>query len=56
MRYPLFHYLGGLLWWIIIKFCKTDLQEEQGENNWARNVFFMIVIIIILSFIAIKFF
>jgi hypothetical protein len=56
MRFPLFHYLGGLLWWLFIKFCKTDLEDEQSEEKWSRNVFFMMIIIVVLMFISVKFF
>lgn len=56
MRYPLFHYLGGQLWWVFIKFCKTNLDEEQSEDKWARNIFFLIIIGVVVAFVSIKFF
>lgn len=40
MRYRALTDLGGFLWWLLIKFAKTDLEEEQTKNNWARNIFF----------------
>jgi hypothetical protein len=49
-------YLGGLLWWIFIKFCKTDLEAEQAEDKRIRNTLFTIVIGLIIGFIAVKFF
>lgn len=40
MRYKPLTDLGGFLWWIIVKFCKTELGEEQKQENWARNFTF----------------
>lgn len=56
MRFPFFHYLGGLLWWLIIKFCRTNLDQEQSDDKWIRNVLFTIFIIILLIFLSVKFF
>ncbi len=56
MRYPLLHYLGGFLWWLFIKFCKTDLETEQAEDKRIRNILFTIVIGLVISFIIVKFF
>ena len=56
MRYELLTDLGGFLWWLFIKFCKTDLKEEQSKDKWSRNIFFLIIIGLIISFIAVKFF
>jgi hypothetical protein len=55
MRYILLSDIGGLMYWTIFKFCKTDLKEEQSKNNWSRNIFiFIIAFILILSFYSIK--
>ena len=56
MRYPFLHYLGGFIWWILIKFCKTDLTIEQSEDNRIRNILFSLAIGIILGFITVKLF
>ncbi|CAC9972991.1 hypothetical protein FLAPXU55_00670 [Flavobacterium panici] len=56
MRYPLFHYLGGFLWWILIRFWNTKLENEQSDDKWSRNIFFLIVIGIFTAFITIRFF
>lgn len=56
MRYPLLDYLGGFLWWLIIKFCKTKLEDEQAQDKWARNILFLILLGLIATFISIKFF
>jgi hypothetical protein len=55
MRYGLLTDLGGLVWWLLIKFCKTNLEEEQSKDKWSRNIFFLIVIGTALGFIAVKF-
>ena len=56
MRYELLTDLRGFLWWLLIKFCKTDLKEEESKDKWSRNIFFLIVLGIIIGFIAVKFF
>jgi hypothetical protein len=56
MRYPLLDYLGGFLWWLLIKFCKTKLEDEQAQDKWARNILFSIILGLIATFISIKFF
>jgi hypothetical protein len=56
MRYTDLCDLGGFLWWLLIKFCKTKLEDEQTKEKWSRNIFFLLVIGIGLAFIVIKFF
>lgn len=46
MRYIDFSDIGGFLWWIFVRFCKTDLKEEQSKNYWARNIFILIMVFI----------
>jgi hypothetical protein len=45
--------LGGLWWWILIKFCKTKLSEEQTNEKRRRNLFFLsflnIIFVLIVS-------
>ena len=55
MRYSFEAEIGGFLWWLIIKFCKTKLEDELKEENWARNILFLIVIGLIIAFFVIKF-
>jgi len=55
MRYQLESDIGGFLWWLLIRFCKTDLKEEQSKDKWSRNVFFLIAIGTAIGFIAVKF-
>jgi hypothetical protein len=56
MRYVIISDLGGFLWWLLIKFCRTNLLEEQGEDKWARNIFFLCMLGIITAIVVIKFF
>jgi hypothetical protein len=56
MRFRLESNIGGLLWWILIKFCKTKLEDEQSDDKWSRNILFLIVLGLIVAFISIKFF
>ena len=56
MRYELFTDLGGFLWWVLIKFCKTKLEEEQTKEKWARNIIFLIVLLYLVAFLTIKVF
>lgn len=54
MGNPLFRYLGGYIWWIFIKFCRTEIEDEQKIENAARNIFTSIVVIMIIAFVSIK--
>lgn len=56
MRYKPESDIGGFLWWVLIKFCKTELKTEQSDDKWSRNLFFLIVLGIIIGFLAIKLF
>ena len=38
MRYTDLSDLEGFLWWLCIKFCKTNLKDEQTEDKWSRNI------------------
>ena len=54
MRYESFHEIGGFIYWMIFKFCKTKLSEEQNIKNRERNIFIFIISIFILGFISVK--
>ena len=56
MRYIVLTDFGGFLWWLLIKFCKTKLLDEQSEDKWVRNILFLIVLGLITTFISIKLF
>ncbi len=46
--------LSGFLWWVLVRFCKTDLKEEQSKEKAGRNFLFLALIIFILVFITTK--
>lgn len=56
MKADFYNLLGGIYWWIFIKFCQTKLKEEQADKNRIRNLIFvsflniMFIISIILFF------
>jgi hypothetical protein len=54
MRYTYLSNIGGFLWWFFIKFCKTKLEDEQTQNYWARNIFFLCLIGIAIGFVSVK--
>jgi hypothetical protein len=33
--------LGGIYWWLLIKFGRTKLVEEQNDKNKIRNLLFV---------------
>ena len=51
-----FYDLGGWIWWILIKFRKTDLEKEQTEEKRPRNLLLVIGIIFIITFIKLNLF
>jgi uncharacterized membrane-anchored protein len=51
-----FHaYFGGLSWWILVRFCRTKLADEQSDKNRRRNLYFLSFLNIIVAFIVIIF-
>ena len=48
--------LGGFLWWLLIRFCKTDLDNEQSKGKWSRNIFFLIILGFLIAFLKIELF
>lgn len=54
MRHTDLTNLGGFLWWLIVKLTKTNLKDEQSRDNWSRNLFFVILLFLLISFISIK--
>ena len=46
--------LGGSLWWILVRFCKTKLSEEHKTEKSARNFIFLVFICYLLIWISIK--
>jgi len=44
--------LGGFWYWILIKFGRTKLSDEQADRNRRRNLFFLWFINIIFVLIV----
>lgn len=47
-------YIGGYLWWVLVRFCKSELKDEQQPEKWVRNLFFLIILGLIVAFIVLK--
>lgn len=45
---------GGTLWWVLIKFCSTKLNEEQTKEKTVRNFIFLGCICYVFAFVTIK--
>jgi len=56
MEFDVFGELGGFLWWVFIRFCQTDLKEEQKEDKKPRNLIFLIGLGLLIGFVSINFF
>lgn len=54
MRYELFHEIGGFIYWLFFKFCRTKLSEENKIKNRERNIFIFIAFILLLGFISVQ--
>lgn len=46
--------LGGSLWWVLIRFCRTKLSDEHKKEKSARNFVFLIFICYLIAFVTIK--
>ena len=56
MRYSDLTDIGGFIWWVLIKFCRTKLKNEQTKEKWSRNLIVFLITLIFSAFIANKFF
>ena len=54
MSYMFLHYIGGLIYWIFVKFCKTKLESEQANKHIERNIIVLLIAVFIIAFITIK--
>lgn len=52
MSYMKLNYIGGVVYWVFIKFCATELKNEQANKNIERNIFVLLVIILGTAFMA----
>ena len=48
--------IGGFIWWIIIKFGKTKLEQEIKDENAPRNILTFYLLVGLIIFITIKLF
>ncbi len=55
-RFDLESDIGGLLWWLFVRFCRTDLSTEQEKGNKARNVVIFYALAISMTFLSVKMF
>lgn len=55
-KYILLVEIGGFFWWLLIRFGKTKLKEEQDHKYSARNIFFMCAVFIFIAFIKMFYF
>lgn len=54
MRYNDLSDIGGFLYWLLIKRCKTNLSDEKSKDKWARNIFILLFVGTILGFLIFK--
>ncbi len=52
-RYDWIINLGGFLWWMIIRFIRTNLIEEQTHKYDFRNFLVIAILICILTFVSV---
>lgn len=43
--------VGGLIWWVFFRFCKTKLKDEINILKRERNIFVFIISTYILAFL-----
>lgn len=55
MRYSDLSDIGVFLWWLFMRFCKTNLEDEYLEKHWGRNIFVLIMVFIVLIGLSIVF-
>lgn len=55
-RFDLESDIGGLLWWLLVRFCRTDLSTEQEKGNKTRNVVIFYALVISITFLSVKIF
>lgn len=56
MRFTDLSNFGGFIWWLFVRFTKTDLVKEQSQENWSRNIFIVLLIFTFFGWIISEFF
>lgn len=46
--------IGGFLWWGIVKFGKTKLEEEIKYENAPRNILIFYSLMMLIGFVIVK--
>jgi len=46
--------LGGFLWWLLVRFGRTNLIEEQTHKHDFRNFLFVAFLVLLTVFIFYK--
>ena len=46
--------LGGFLWWLFIRFERTDLEQEQTHKYDFRNFLVIAVLVVMFTFVSVK--
>ncbi|UMY65275.1 MULTISPECIES: hypothetical protein [unclassified Flavobacterium] len=46
--------LGGFIWWVAVRFCRTRLKEEQSEKHLERNVVLFLVVAYLLGYVTVQ--
>ena len=47
--------IGGFVWWGIVKFGKTKLDEETKVENAPRNIFIFYLLVIFIGFVIVRY-
>ena len=53
MSYMFLSYIGGFIFWVVFKLCKTSYNDEISNKNIERNILFLLVTILIIAFLTI---
>ncbi|MFA7445177.1 MAG: hypothetical protein WCY89_04470 [Flavobacteriaceae bacterium] len=53
-RYDWIFNLGGFLWWLFVRFGRTDLEKEQTHKHDFRNFLVVAVLVFVLTFVSVK--
>jgi len=51
-RYDWIINLGGFLWWLFIRFGRTDLEQEQTHKHDFRNFLFVVLLVLLIVFVS----
>lgn len=55
MRYQLLSDIGGFTYWVLIKFCKSDLEQELAKDKWARNILIFTILFSFIMYLSVNY-